>query len=267
MTVRSPSTSGKIQKNLPLRYDFNIDGVFSEAWQKVHGAKATYWSAVLITIIINVVITSVFAILAVILFGSSNGSGFQNPNFQHYFSMISNIVSLILTPLLIGIYYLGIRRVSEEPIKSSMIFAPFKRFLPIIGTILLTYFFTAIIILIGLFISGILGASAQTHGFPILSYLATIIGIFTFFAAFYICFGLTFAPILVFEKRMGIWTAIKASLLGFSQHWFKILMTSLAFFVLLILSAIPIFIGLIWTVPMGINLYGILYRIIFGVEK
>jgi hypothetical protein len=268
MTPSTRSAFGTIQNNIPQPYDFNVDVLFNEAWKRVRGAKATYWGAVLISILINVAAMSIVAgIIAIITYIINGSLDLQDPETKHYLSMGSNLVTFLLYPLLIGIYYLGIRWTSDQPIQTNMIFEPFKRFFHILGTFLLTYICTMLVIFVGIFIFGLLKELADAHELNFLLYFATVIGIITFFAALYVYFGFLFAPVLVFEKKMGILAAIKASFLGFSQHWFKIFILYIAMTLLIIVSAIPVFIGYIWTIPMGINLFGILYRTIFGVEK
>jgi hypothetical protein len=267
MTIPTESSFGKIQDNKPLHYDFSIDVLLNEAWKRVHGCKATYWGAVLISILVNLLTVGIFTGIVALIFYIVNGAlDLEDPTLKNYFSTASNLATFLLSPLLVGIYYLGIQRISDMPIKATMIFEPFKRFLHIIGTLLLTYFSLAIIIFIGLFIFGILNAIAESRDISFLYFLSIVVGVITAIAAFYVAFGLAFAPVLVFEKKMGIITAMKASLLGFSKHWFKIFILYIIMAFLIIVSAIPIFIGYIWTIPMGINLFGILYRTIFGVE-
>ena len=49
------------------------------------------------------------------------------------------------------------------------------------------------------------------------------------------------------------------------QHWFKIFGLYIVLGVILLLSVIPVGIGLIWSLPLFILAFGVLYRTIFGV--
>ncbi|MFO6374032.1 hypothetical protein ACLBYN_16215, partial [Pseudomonas aeruginosa] len=51
-----------------------------------------------------------------------------------------------------------------------------------------------------------------------------------------------------------------------SRHWFKVFGLLLVLSLLMLVSMIPLFIGLIWTGPLFVVSMGILYRTIFGVR-
>jgi hypothetical protein len=101
--------------------------------------------------------------------------------------------------------------------------------------------------------------------FVLLKYIGFALAGIGVIAIIYFTLGFLFAPVLVFEKKMGINHAMKASLCGFSQHWFKITVLLVILELITIISAIPFGIGLIWTVPLGMNVMGSLYRTTFGV--
>ena len=51
------------------------------------------------------------------------------------------------------------------------------------------------------------------------------------------------------------------------KHWFKIFGLYLTMGIIYILSLIPLFLGVIWTLPMFFMVGGVLYREIFGVSE
>jgi hypothetical protein len=259
------SASGKMQKDIPLPYDLTIGSLFSEAWQRVKGAKATYWQALFTYFLIHIALIAVIgSLLSGTIYISTGSFNLQDPAIQNYFSIGIDLVFLLIYPLLIGLYYLGIRRAAGMPMETKMIFNPYQRLFRIIGTLILTYLCLLIVLFIGFFIYGILIAASQSYTFNILSFSVAAI---TLFAGIYLAFGFMFAPILVFEKQMGIFKAMRASLYGFSQHWFKIIILSVVMVIIMTISAIPLLIGYIWTIPMALNLFGALYRTVFGVEQ
>jgi uncharacterized membrane protein len=72
---------------------------------------------------------------------------------------------------------------------------------------------------------------------------------------------------LVVDKKLSPWQALEASRKAVSRRWFSVLGLFLAIGFLCFLGAIPLFIGLIWIVPMSLIVMGILYRNIFGVSS
>jgi uncharacterized membrane protein len=66
------------------------------------------------------------------------------------------------------------------------------------------------------------------------------------------------------DKKLGIWGAMEVSRQAVTKHWFTLFGVYIALAFLLIISAIPFGIGLIWTVPLVLIAHGIMYRKIFG---
>jgi hypothetical protein len=257
-------TSGKLENNIPAPYNFKISSVLEEAWLRVHGSKTTYWGAILIYVGICVLFIPITGLMIFIQEGSLHAS---EQVIQLYSSISQLILGFILIPLGYGLCYIGTLRASDQPIQAKMIFAPFKKLLRVWGASLLFYLSIIALAIIGFGGAGLLFIFGEKQGFLWMLILGFGIQAITYFVLLYLVFGFLFAPLLVFEKNMGIFQAIKASFSGFSQHWFKILVAQIAMGILTTISALPLFIGLIWVMPMSINLFGILYRTIFGVEQ
>ncbi len=71
---------------------------------------------------------------------------------------------------------------------------------------------------------------------------------------------------LAAEKNLNSWKALEVSRKAITHKWFKTFGLFLMIWLILIISILPLGIGLIWTVPWAVNAIGILYREIFGVE-
>jgi len=82
----------------------------------------------------------------------------------------------------------------------------------------------------------------------------------------YLAVAYSLTPLLIVDKKMGLWEAMEASRKAVSHCWFRAFFLFLIFMVILVLSAIPLGIGLIWTIPMALLLHGIAYRNIFGYQ-
>ena len=66
---------------------------------------------------------------------------------------------------------------------------------------------------------------------------------------------------------MSPWQAMETSRKTLTKHWFKFLLFLLAMVLIMVVSAIPAGIGLIWTAPMMALAYAIAYREVFGLES
>jgi len=70
---------------------------------------------------------------------------------------------------------------------------------------------------------------------------------------------------LIVERGLSPWQAMEASRKAITQHWFKVFGLFLLLGLIVSISAIPLGIGLIWTIPLFVMVMGVLYRTIFGV--
>ena len=71
--------------------------------------------------------------------------------------------------------------------------------------------------------------------------------------------------IFVVERGLTPWQALEASRKAITQHWFKVFGLFLLLGLITLISAIPLGIGLVWTIPLFVIAMGVLYRTIFGV--
>lgn len=247
--------------NTALPYNFSISGLISESWQRVSGMKAPVWCAlffyILITISIFIAISAVNHYLLM----------FHGHKINIIMDYIVRKFILIFTvfPMSIGFSYLGMRRSVDLPLRAKQIFHMYRFYWRIIGLIFLQ---TLIVFGSGV----ILGLSCVlTHNHAIFPRALVIIMnvmqlLFPIFVL-YVIFSFFFAYLLIVDKNLGVFKAFKASFLAFKQHGFKIIFAYIAMFFILLLSAIPLGIGLIWTYPMLLNFKGILYRTAFGVKE
>jgi hypothetical protein len=256
--------SGKMQNNLPLPYDFEINTLLKGGWERVSGIKATYWKAILIYVassfLVGLILSGIAGLILYAMHGSVTGH-------EPLFRMVINLSVLILFPIFIGIFYIGILRAIDQPTQTTVIFEPYQRKFHIWGSLLLSSLCLTVLLFVGFIFCGLFMSLAASLGSIFLYFLAITIGVITVTASMYLSLGFMFAPILVFEKKMGIIAAMKASLYGFSKHWFKISLLQSILVIIMFISAIPLFLGYIWSVPFGFNVSGSLYNAIFGVEK
>ncbi len=152
--------------------------------------------------------------------------------------LIENLINVpILYPLMAGITLMGIQHSVGADIYPTSIWNHYKKVLPIS---LLTVLMLS---LIGL---GML--------------LLIIPGI-------YLGIAYMMALSLMMDRNMGVWESLETSRKAITKHWFKLFFIYLLLFLLIIVAMLPLFIGLIWVLPMSSVMQGILYKHIFGVES
>lgn len=230
----TPSTLGvpSVEEALARGYDFSIGEVISEAWKRVKGMKGLMIAAALVYIV--AIQTISFALgLAMGL-----GLGVTEPDtpMGQVAQMIASILAgAVCSPLAAGVAMLGIRRAADQKVSFDEMFSHFGLFVPL----LLTGLLMTLLMYIGLL-------------------LLIIPGI-------YLSLAYQLAIPLAVERKLSPWQAMEASRKAITQHWFKILGLYLTLCLITIVSALPLGIGLVWTVPLLIISGGVLYRRIFGV--
>ena len=152
-------------------------------------------------------------------------------------ALISSLISMPITlPLLIGITLLGIKQARGEDIEIPSIF----NYYPLLIPIILSYFAMNLLIVIGLM-------------------LLVIPGI-------YLAVSYTFTYALIVDKGLGVWEAMELSRKTVTSQWFKFFGLAVLTTVVVVISAIPFGVGLIWTLPMTYISYGLLYHHLFDEE-
>lgn len=134
-------------------------------------------------------------------------------------SLVEIIVTLILFPLGVGLGLLGIRRAAGKETPVSALWEPYSQAIPLI---------VMFILMAVLIVAGFL--------------LLILPGI-------YLSIAYSFAPYLIVEKNMGVWEALETSRKAITAYWWRYFGLMLVALLLVIIGLIPVFIGLIWVVP------------------
>ncbi len=224
---------GSIERGINGEYQFDISEVISEAWQKTAGAKGTFWLAFLIYIAITIGISmlSQFVLMAV-------AASSQNEAAVIVLSFVEQLVmNLVLMPVVMGIMILGIRRSADVTIQAGSVMGHYSSMWRLFLTMLRVY----LMVLIGLL-------------------LLILPGIYLM-VAYYM------AMPLVVEKGLSPWEAMEISRKTITKRWFTMFFFTIVVTLLILVSAIPLGIGLIWTLPMAMIAYGVVYRNMFGIRN
>ncbi|SDH93943.1 hypothetical protein SAMN05216588_10956 [Pseudomonas flavescens] len=220
-----------IEQALSRGYDFSIGALISEAWQLTKGTKGIIIGGFLAFYVVMFVATFIIgAVLGIFTVLSDNIA----------LIIIAQMVTTILAsavsyPFIAGLNMVGIRRAAGQPYGFNEIFSHFGRIVPllVIALLMMLFIYLGMILLV---IPGLYLAVAYMLAIP-----------------------------LVVERGLSPWQAMEASRKAITQHWFKVFGLFLLLGLILAISAIPLFIGLIWTIPLFVMSIGVLYRTIFGV--
>jgi len=223
---------GSVEKAIRGEYEFSIGSVLSEAWEKTSGSK---WPFILSFIYYVLVIIAVMMGLGLVM--ASLMAVTEEPGVIVLVQLVTQLgTNLIVMPMIMGIVMMGIKRSVDAPFSASMVFNNFSKMLPLFATMILMY----IMIFIGLV-------------------LLVIPGIYLMIAYY-------MAMPLVVEKGMSPWQAMETSRKAITHRWFSVFGLFIVMIIIISISMIPLGLGMIWTLPMMMIVYGILYRNMFGVE-
>lgn len=212
-------------------YDFTIGAVLSEAWEKTSGLKGSFWAAAGVFILVIITLSVVVGMGSAFLLDSSDMAA------GTVLSMVLQLVIMaVMYPFAAGVIMLGVERSVDLPISYTSVFSYFSYTLPLLGVAVLSSLFISIGFLL-LIIPGV-----------------------------YLSLAYIFAVPLIVNKNMGVWEAMETSRKAVTSHWFKLFFLFLLMAVIVLISALPFGLGLIWTYPMSVAALGIMFRDIFGVD-
>lgn len=207
---------------------FTISQVLSKAWHMTKGVKWTIWAGLLITY--GIMIITVMGLALLINFSGQDDSGLV--------STIGEILSSVLSTLLTaGLMYMGVKRAARKTVVWKDIFSGFD----VAGKIIFAAILQTILVVIGCM-------------------LFILPGI-------YLMVGYLMTMPLIIDRKLSPWQAMEVSRKAIHTIWWKVFGLCLVALFICSVSAIPMGIGLIWTVPMSVVMIGIVYYSLFGYEK
>lgn len=220
-------------------YELPVWETITTAWEKVYGAKQTIWAALGIIILISIG----FGIL----------QGFTK-NAAVVYGIICLIGNVVLYFLEFGLIYLGIRRALNLPIEWKMVFRVISD-LPMCLWIVCAYILMILIYIPAGIIAGI-GVALLTVSVP----LAMIFFILSAVVMFWLSARMILTVAFIIDKGINAIDAIKASFKATRSNVLAIIAVLILQVIIMIISAIPLGIGLIWTIPFSLIVYGLMYQ-------
>ena len=213
-------------ENQIKEYDFDIIPMIKAGFARIEGVKLQFVIAFVIYILVAIVVQTLLGLIF------PQGTT-ESPNFLN--QQIVGILSYpVLMPIMAGIIMMAIEHGRGEEIN-------FK-------SVLNYYHLTGKVALAG-----------------ILIYIMTMVGfVLLVIPAIYVSVAYVFTLPLIVDKNMEVWEAMEHSRKTVTKHWFKVAGLMGALSIVMFLSAIPLGIGLVWTVPlMFVTLYGLAYPVMF----
>jgi len=215
-----------VEDALAGRYSFTVSEVMNEAWRLVKGMKGTFWGAAIVLGIIFIVFQALCGVLFVAVISKITDSWIVKQVFN-------GLMGALMTPFLIGMQMMCVRRALGEPISFSMAFGYFSRAGTAIAagllTTLLTYAGLAALIIPGIYLA--------------------------------IAYSLTYT--IVGDQEVTAWKAMETSRRAISHRWWDVFGLGLLVGLLTGVSALGLLIPLIWTIPWAMMTTAVLYRRMF----
>lgn len=233
--------------NLTLSPTLSIGDVLKSAWEKVNGAKKTICIAFIIVCFITYALNA-----------------FQTniiPAYPLLKKPTAFICSLINVLLQAGFLYIGIERALDQPISYQMIFRGFEPgfALRVIGL----YLLKIIIILPAAFLVGFtinLTAAAFASSDRLMEVASLSACALAMLLLLYVALRLFIGMGFVIDKKVSPWRAVKLSFQSTRSNVLNLAALACLELILLAASIIPLGIGLIWSVPLALIMYGMIYR-------
>lgn len=224
-----------------------IGDTISAAWNKIYGAKASFWAAIIIAQIIPILLVILCGILTTIFFP---------------LGLIAGVATALIAILLqVGLYYMGIMRAANTTVNYKQLYYPLSKniMLNSLGLLLLQ---SLIMIIPGLLALAATYFAGQNSS--LFSLIAAILYVTSLCAGLYLILGMLLAMGFVLTKGMNSIDALKKSYEISQHHLFEMFVIYIIFAIIYFVLGLPFGIGLIWGMPFSYVLYGEIFQRLAG---
>jgi uncharacterized membrane protein/transcription elongation factor Elf1 len=211
--------------------NFTIGEALTDAWQRTKGAKGTVWGAMGVMYLVMLVLG-----FGLVYLQMSSGLSPESTGGVWLGIGIDALTSAVSTLFTAGLMYIGVCLAAERSCSWRTIVEGF----PVAVQLLVATILMSLLIVSGLI-------------------LLVLPGI-------YLAVGYTLTLPLMLDRRLGPWEAMEKSRKAIHKVWWRVFGLFLVMGLITAVSAIPLGIGLIWTLPMNVVLCGVVYRYLFGVQ-
>lgn len=237
------------------------------AWHQVKGTKATLWAAIALSLLTAMGFGVAERFLQTLLQGASKAAVVVPPSTTITVTAVTMIMRLIanivVTLLDMGLIYIAIQKVFGLPFNFKMLFRAFAkdRILWAFGVIILLQLMvvlpTTILIAAGSYVS-------QHYGTNLAQLLASLLFFVAIIFGLYYSVRLSMAIGVVMNEGFNAWQAIKISYKATQGNFWRLVGLQVTVLLIVLLSIIPLGIGLIWIIPFAFLCYGVVYKKLVG---
>lgn len=211
---------------------FTLGSIFTDAWTKLPGHKATAWKAVLLFVVVEV-------LLGLLLWGCGGIPMYFSREAQAHASGLVGplFLTLILLPMLAGFWFVGVAIARGERPDLFSVFGWYDETFKLLLVV-------------------------------ILSYLLVAVGtIFFVIPGVYLLVSYQLAIPLAVDRQLGPWEAMETSRRIIGPHWFRVAGLDIVATALLLCSVLLLGIPLIWVVPGLLVVWGLFYDTLAGTRE
>lgn len=267
----SNSIPSNLNKATSGDYRIPIKAIFLEAWYRLKGMKATYWTGFLYFILVMVaacilmgLILALYDVFVMPWATAHSALSFYNLKLGLKFIVVG-VVEIIRFLLTASLAYLALKHLRGEPIHASMVFSFRQAWRPLLLIALLLYLFNSFILSsTSVLLHGLLQQQILSLG-PILGGIISLsIFLICFFLYFYFSIIVFMTVLLVLDQKIPVKQSLNLAFVSVNRHFFKntflIIITGIVFGILVLIT---LGIGLIWLLPMTSLVTAIQYNQIF----
>lgn len=231
-------------------YKLPVLETISTSWAKVKGTKGSIWAVYLIMIAIS--------FCAWII-----GYQFIKPLSPTTNSFLQSIIRIINFLLEMGLFYIGIQRAFDLPVYYEQAFRCLR---PRLAIRIIALYILQIIIFIPLvflvifpsiIFFSVIQFTSHALWLNLLGFFCVAIG---FMAIIFFIIRLSMALAFVLDKGVGPFRALSLSFRATRGNFWNLVGIFILQMIIFTLGLIPLGIGLIWTIPFGLILYGMVYK-------
>lgn len=218
-----------------------VVATINAAWSKVSGTKKSFWAGLLLFFLMVFVLSFLQGLTKDII------------PLSFIFACASQILAYYLQ---FGLIYMGITRAKDQPINFKMIFHAFspRLLLFLLGLYILQliiFLAPILVMMLGIFLYHMATTPSMAGGVTLI-----VLAIIAFIT---IGVRMSLSMAFLLDSEMGPWACIKQSFEATRGNFWNILGMFFILWVIMIISVIPLGIGLIWALPFFYICYGMIY--------
>lgn len=238
---------GNFSRALRGEEPFVIGAVLQRAWEITVRSLPVMLPLMIAYIVIAMVLNSLFLPVPE---GMTMFEVMLDPELQGDNDWIGVVTQIILAPLWGGLTLLGILNANDDKLTFSAAFSVLQRSFQVMAVTFFRITLPAVITFLAFMSIGQFSPSA-----------AGAIGLITL-----VIINITFmlAIPLVVHRQTSVFKSIMGSVLVLRRYFWRVLGLIIIMTIIVIISALPLFIGLLFTVPMMFNLTGVVYISLLG---